>query len=231
MDIKILGIVGSPVKKGNAESFLLEALKAAEACGGVTTELISLAGKEIRECKHCNWCVTKQSEGKFCNQSDDMTELYPKLLEADGLLLCTPVYSTRLSGYLANFLDRCRIFAHGNYYKGKLINKVGGALAVSWYRHLGGEEALITIITLYLIQGIIPVAPHIGLGAPTGAVGLSSEGGTGVFNPKERTGVLRDEYGLIGARNLAQRLVEVTRLVKAGQEAVKAEAGKTPQTA
>lgn len=226
MDIKILGIAGSPVKKGNAEAYLAEALKAAEACGNVTTELVSLAGKEIRECKHCNWCVTKQSEGKFCNQSDEMLELYPKLLEADGLLFCTPVYTTRLSGYLANFLDRCRIFAHGNYYKGKMINKVGGALAVSWYRHLGGEEALLTIVTAYLVNGIIPVAPHIGLGAPAGAVGLSSEHGSGAFNPKERLGVLKDEYGLTGARNLGQRVVEVARLMKAGREAVKGEAAK-----
>jgi multimeric flavodoxin WrbA len=54
MEIKILGICGSPIKGGNTEVFLNEGLKAAESVGDVQTELISLAGKEIRDCRHCN---------------------------------------------------------------------------------------------------------------------------------------------------------------------------------
>ena len=49
MEIKILGICGSPIKGGNTEVFLNEALKAAENTGNVQTELISLAGKEIKD--------------------------------------------------------------------------------------------------------------------------------------------------------------------------------------
>ncbi|MFQ5827249.1 MAG: flavodoxin family protein [Dehalococcoidia bacterium] len=227
MDIRILGISGSPIKKGNTTAFLAEALKAAEGFGGVSTELVSLAGKDIHDCIHCNWCVSKQSEGRFCNQQDDMQEMFPKLLEADGLMFATPVYSTRLSGYMACFLDRCRGFGHGNYYKGTLRYKVGGALAVGWYRHLGVESALLSIIPLLMIYGVIPVAPHLGLGAPGGAVGLSSPGGTGKFDPKERLGVLKDEYGLVSAHNLAKKMVETIRLVQAGKEALKASPART----
>ncbi|PWI49283.1 hypothetical protein CEE45_02765 [Candidatus Heimdallarchaeota archaeon B3_Heim] len=44
-----------------------------------------------------------------------MSEIYPLLLEADGLLLASPVYFGRLSGCLANFVDRLRVFHLGNY--------------------------------------------------------------------------------------------------------------------
>ena len=44
MTVKILGISGSPIEGGNADAFLKEALKAAEAVGDVETEFVSLAG-------------------------------------------------------------------------------------------------------------------------------------------------------------------------------------------
>ena len=65
MEIEIVGVCGSPIRGGNTESFLKECLKAAEKSVGVRTELISLAGMEIRDCLHCNWCVAKQTESKF----------------------------------------------------------------------------------------------------------------------------------------------------------------------
>jgi len=37
---------------------------------------------------------------------DDMQQIYPKLLEADGIALGTPVYFELLSGMLKNFMDR-----------------------------------------------------------------------------------------------------------------------------
>ena len=214
MEIKILGVCGSPIKGGNTEAFLREALKAAEALGEVQTELVSLAGKEIRDCRHCNWCLRKQTEGKFCAQDDDMQEIYPKILEADGLLLASPVYIGRLSGYLACFLDRLRAFGFGNLYQDKLDRKVGGALAVSWFRNLGVETTLTSILLALIGMGVISVGPRHGLGAQFGAGGLSSEGGTGKFDPKDRLGVLKDEYGLKGAHSLAQRVVEIAKLLK-----------------
>jgi len=216
MGIKLLGVCGSPIKHGNTEVFLREALKAAEGTGDVQTELISLAGKEIRDCRHCNWCLAKQVEGKFCSQNDDMVEIYPKVLQADGLLLASPVYIGRLSGYLACFLDRLRVFAFGNLYQGKLHNKVGGALSVAWLRNAGVETTLISILSAFMGLEMIPVGPRHGLGALGGAGGLSSDHGTGKFDPKDKLGILKDEYGLRGARSLGQRIAEVSKLLKAG---------------
>jgi len=217
MEIMVLGICGSPIKGGNTEAFLRESLKAAEATGDVKTELITLAGKTIKDCRHCNWCVTKQEEGRFCAQRDDMVGIYPEMLEADALLLASPVYIGRLSGYMACFGDRLRAFSFGNIYRGRLRNKVGGALAVGWGRNYGIETTLLSIISAFLMMEAIPVGPPHGFGSPLGAAGLASENGTGKFDPDDKLGVLRDEYGLKGARALGKRVAEITNLVKAGQ--------------
>lgn len=220
MKINILGICGSPIKGGNTEAFLRESLKAAETIDGVETRLIALAGKEIKDCRHCNWCIRKQEVGQPCAQQDDMDEIYPELLRADALLLATPVYIGRLSGYMACFTDRLRVFAWGNVYRGKLTSKVGGALAVSWGRNYGIETALLSLLSAFFMMGLIPVGPPHGYGSPFGACGLASEHGTGKFNPEDRLGVLRDEYGIKGAQALGRRVAEITRILKAGEGAL-----------
>ena len=216
MEINVLGICGSPIKEGNTELLLKEAINAAREMGEVKTEIITLAGKDIKDCRQCNFCMTKQEEGEFCSQRDDMIEIYPKLLEADALLFASPVYIGRLSGYLATFIDRMRFFCPiiGKYYGGKLQNKVGGALAVSWVRNAGTFTTLLDIIQSFLIFGMIPVSPAAG---GIGATAVSSEEGIGMPNPADRHMVLKDTLGLIQAQSLGQRVVEISRIIK-GEE-------------
>ena len=220
MDIKVLGICGSPIKGGNTEVFLQQALDAAQG-QGADTELISLAKMEIKDCIHCNWCIRKQEEGKYCNQHDDMYQIFPKVLEADAILLASPVYFTRLSGYMANMLDRLRCLGHGNHYHRALKGKVGGGLVVSWFRNTGTETGLLSLLGAFMASGMTVVSPGLGLGSPLGAIGLSSEGGEGKFDPKERLGVLKDEYGLASAQQIAREAVDMALVVKAGQRALK----------
>ena len=214
--INILGVCGSPIKGGNTEVFLKECLKAAEATGDVKTELITLAGKEIKDCLHCNWCIKKQEEGKFCAQQDDMVGIYPKVLATDALLLASPVYLCRLSGYMACFTDRLRAFAFGNIYRRRLKNKTGSALAIAHGRNYGIETTLLSIISAFLTMEMIPIgSPHL-LGSPFGAAGLTSENGEGKVDPEDKLSVLKDEYGLKGSRALGKRVAEITKLIKAG---------------
>jgi len=220
MEIKILGICGSPIKGGNTEAFLRESLKAAEATGNIKTELITLAGKEIKDCRHCNWCISKQEEGRFCAQKDDMDAIYPEVLKTDALLLASPAYVGRLSGYMACFADRLRAFAFGNFYHKGLTNKVGGALAVAWGRNYGIETTLLSLVSALLMMEVIPVGPPHGFGSPLGATGLSRGGGTSKFDPDDKLGVLQDKYGVKGAHELGKRIAEVTKLLKAGEAAL-----------
>ena len=103
--MKVIGVCGSP-RKGNTEWMLrrfLQELAARE----IETELILLRKKEIKGCDGCLSCEVGGTARKgLCRIRDDMQELYQKLLEADGLVLGTPVYFELLSGLLKNFMDR-----------------------------------------------------------------------------------------------------------------------------
>jgi len=210
--IHILGVSGSPIKDGNTETFLKKALEFAESSEGVSTRSVSLAGKKISDCIHCNWCLIKQKQGKPCAQEDDMAEIYPLVLEADALLLASPVYVARLSGYMAAFLDRLRVFAHGKYYKGRLTDKIGGALGVGWFRHGGLETTLLSIVYGFMTYEMIPVGT--GLGCPWGAPALASRGGTGIFEKDLKLGVLEDEFANRSMELLINRMIRLAVKMK-----------------
>ena len=103
--MKVVGICGSP-RKGNTEWMLRKLLEGA-AKSGAETDLILLRQKNIKGCDGCLKCEVggKQRKG-LCRVLDDVQEIYPKLVEADGLALATPVYFEMLSGLLKNFMDR-----------------------------------------------------------------------------------------------------------------------------
>ena len=208
--MKVVGICGSP-RKGNTEwmlGIILQRFAQKEA----DVEFILLRKKSIKSCTGCLKCEAggKERPG-ICVQKDDMEPLYPKILEADGLLLATPVYIGRLSGYLAMFMDRLRAFIHGNVHRGGLVDKVGGAMAVGWFRHAGLESALQSVVLGFLTYHMIPVGS---LHCPWGAPAVASRGGAGKFDKAQRHGVLEDELGLQAAESLAARLITVVRKLK-----------------
>jgi len=206
-EVRILGVCGSPVKGGNTEVFLRKALEFAER-EGVKVELIRLADVEIKDCIHCNWCLTNQKEDDICAQKDGMTEIYKKILESDGILFATPVYVRRMSGRMANLFDRLRAFEFGCYYRKRhpLKDKVAAALAVSWRRHGGTETTLLTLNQSFLMFDMIV--------AGVGAAGFSSIDGIGKFDPSDKHLILKDEFALKMAERTVKRMVELIRMVK-----------------
>lgn len=64
MTYRILGISGSPVKKGNVETLLNRAIESLPA-KNVECDIVHLSGLKIRDCLHCNFCLTKQMPGKY----------------------------------------------------------------------------------------------------------------------------------------------------------------------
>jgi multimeric flavodoxin WrbA len=86
---------------------MLRKLLEGAAKAGAETELILLREKNIGWCDGCLSCEVGGEHRKgICRIQDDMQQTYPKLLEADGLALGTPVYFELLSGMLKNFIDR-----------------------------------------------------------------------------------------------------------------------------
>jgi multimeric flavodoxin WrbA len=213
--IHILGICGSPVKGGNTEAVLNAALDHVRDGVEVGTEFISLAGRKFDGCMHCNWCLKNQTGEKFCVQEDDMVPIYPKIAAADGILMATPVHFGRLSGLMANMIDRLRVFVHGNMHSGCLRNKIGGSLAVAFFRGGGVETTLSSINSMFFsFQMIIATSRTYQLGAAS----FTSTDGKGRVQAGVRHMAMEDEFGTQSGRFLAERMVELARIVKTGEE-------------
>ena len=140
--IQIAAISGSPVKGGNTEALLQEALLITENDPEIQKSFFYLSELEISGCHHCNWCIKHQTAEKYCTISDGMDLIYPALLRADVIILATPVHIGRMSGLISNLIDRLRVFAYGNFHSGKLKDKIGAALVVAFLRHGGLEMTL-----------------------------------------------------------------------------------------
>lgn len=215
--LKILAVCGSRVSDGNTEALVQHALDSARALDTVETELIALAGREIAPCLHCNWCLRKQTAQRPCNQDDAMLDIYSKLMSADAVILASPAHFGRLSGALADFIDRTRALLHGKVYKYPLRNKVGGALSVAYFRGGGIETTLSSINAFFLIHRMVLATGGL---YQLGAAAFSSLEGSGRFAPEPRHLVLQDGYGLASAERLMERVVELARIMRAGQEAL-----------
>jgi multimeric flavodoxin WrbA len=121
--MKILAVSCSPRKKGNTATLLEEALKGAQQ-EGAEVELYSLSGKKIEPCDGCGSCM----ESGRCHIQDDMQELYPKMVEADGIIFGTPVYFYGMAAQAKTIIDRGMLTNHPDM---SLANKVGGIVAVA----------------------------------------------------------------------------------------------------
>ena len=210
----ILGICGSPFSGGNTEQLLRFALEVAEKEGGIP-EFVALAGKNISDCRQCNWCCKKQTENQVCFIEDDADGILKKMISADVVFMASPVYFGRVTGTMANFIDRCRSLVFGAKFKGIMRNKIGGAMAVGWMRNFGLETALMTLYQSLLMLEMIPVSHHHS-GVGFGVAGVSTPGGTGKADSSNKLSILSDTYALNGARELGRRSVELARIIKTG---------------
>ena len=70
MPYKIVGISGSPIKEGNTDTFLSTIMDSAEE-KGLQTDIVNLSNMTIKNCIHCNFCLSKQKTDKYCSLKDD----------------------------------------------------------------------------------------------------------------------------------------------------------------
>jgi multimeric flavodoxin WrbA len=149
--LKIVGVVCSPRLGGNTEILVKEALNSASEVG-CDTQLIPLSGKQIQPCEHCGACYASGN----CSLEDDMQDIYPQLLSADGIILGSPVYFWSVTGQAKLLMDRTYALRYPTY---RLEGKVGGAIAVAGKR--GQVQTLALINTFFLGQRMIPM--HLGV--------------------------------------------------------------------
>lgn len=101
MPVRVLGISGSPRRKGNTEKLLDAFLKGAGAAGGEVEKVI-LKKLDFRSCQGCNTC----HRTGVCVVKDDLTPLLEKIPSTDVLALSSPIYSMGITSELKALIDR-----------------------------------------------------------------------------------------------------------------------------
>lgn len=101
--MKVLGIMGSPRIKGNTDLLLEEAFKGAESRGAEAEKIVA-DRLEIAPCREYYGCL---KDGN-CVIRDDMDNIYPKLLEADVVIVASPMFFYSLSAQTKALIDRCQ---------------------------------------------------------------------------------------------------------------------------
>ena len=102
MSKKVLVISSSPRKNGNSD-LLCNQFAAGAIEGGNHTEKISLREKKINYCTGCGACV---NGSKGCLLKDDTAEILNKMVEADVIVMATPVYFYTMSAQMKTLIDR-----------------------------------------------------------------------------------------------------------------------------
>ena len=87
MSKNVLVISASPRKGGNSDTLCDEFIRGAQESGN-HAEKIFLASRKIGYCIGCGVCNTTHK----CVQKDEMAEILDKMVEADVIVLATPVY-------------------------------------------------------------------------------------------------------------------------------------------
>jgi multimeric flavodoxin WrbA len=99
--MKVLGLFGSPRRGGNTEILLEEVLKGAER-EGAEIERLYLSNLKITPCTECHGC----DETGDCVILDEMQKIYPKLLEADIIILASPIFFYGVTAWAKTLIDR-----------------------------------------------------------------------------------------------------------------------------
>ena len=102
---KIFAVNGSPRKNGNTAQLLQKALEGA-ASAGAEVKLIQLADLNFSGCRSCFACKKLANPSPGCVLKDDLAETLKELLQADGIIMGSPIYFGAESGLYRNFLER-----------------------------------------------------------------------------------------------------------------------------
>jgi multimeric flavodoxin WrbA len=104
--MKLIALNGSPRKDWNTERLLRKAMEGAETLGA-ETELIHLYDQEFKGCISCFACKVKGSKTNgLCAYRDALRPILEKCLEADAIVIGSPVYFDYPTAQTRAFLER-----------------------------------------------------------------------------------------------------------------------------
>jgi multimeric flavodoxin WrbA len=97
----VLALFSSPRKSGNSEVLLESVLQGVESSGG-QVKRVRLAELNIHSCIGCGGC----DKTGICVVEDDMTSLYDLIIQADRIILASPIYFYGITAQAKAFVDR-----------------------------------------------------------------------------------------------------------------------------
>ncbi len=174
---KVVAINGSARRDGNT-AFLIRRMFEELESEGIETELVQLAGKTVRGCAACGQCFENRDQ-QCTFHGDVVNECIAKMIEADGIILGSPVYFFDVTAEMKALIDRAGYVSLAN--GGLFTRKVGSAVVVQ--RRAGATHTLDTLLHFLLISGmIVPGLPPIGMGRDFGDVSKDKESVTRAAN-------------------------------------------------
>lgn len=181
--VKVLGIVCSPRKGGNTDILVHEALLGS-SLEGAETKLLMIDEYSIDPCDSCRTCKVT---GK-CHIKDDMQSIYHELLQADGIIIGSPVHFWSVSGQAKILIDRTYALLYPNL---QLRNKIGGAIAVA---NTNGCRSVLNVLNTYFLYNHMFVVGH-------GVAGHAGEKGE----------IKRDVNAMEKSKELGKRIVKLAK--------------------
>ncbi len=197
VDIKLLGISGTPIRGGNCDTMVQAALDSVKGIPGVNTEFVTLAGLKIAPCEHCQWCIENRAP---CKVKDDAHAIFEKMIAADGMILGTPVWNIGAAPIWPTLLSRWRYY---QFFTTKFRNKVSGTLSVG-FLGLGMERALEDLEIAGRGAGFVVARGY----------AVASRAAFGERPAYLEHGVLDDKAGMGRVYGVAAKVVEITRMIK-----------------
>lgn len=171
--MKVVAFSGSARKGGNTAiliNYVFEELKKE----GIETELVQFAGKRIRGCTACKKCF--ETKNRQCViKTDIVNECIEKMLEADGIILGSPIYFADITPEIKSLMDRAGYVSKAN--DDMLRRKVGAAVIA--VRRAGAIHGFDSLNHFFFIsQMIVPGSLYwnIGIGRDKGEVEKDQEG-------------------------------------------------------
>lgn len=153
--MKVVAFNGSPHPKGNTAQ-AIEIVLAELRKENIETEFIQLGGQKVFGCLGCRKCA--EIKNKHCIRTDDDMNYYiDKMLEADGIIIGSPVYTSNVTSEVKALIDRCNFVAKANdfMFKGKVgapvvvATKAGTVFAYSAINAMFGISQMITIGSIH----------------------------------------------------------------------------------
>ncbi len=158
--MKVVAFNGSPRRKGN--TFAAISIVLDEISGqGIETEIVQVGGMPIKPCRACGKC--RQEKDGFChgyeNDGEDiLNDCIKKMLEAQGVIIGSPVYFGSATPETKALIDRSGYSSRG---AGNTMLKRKVCAPIAVVRRQGAAAVIEQITNLFaLSEAIVPYSTY-----------------------------------------------------------------------